>query len=569
MNSKIEKFLFLAFASVLIGTWGINFNAEGALNAVPTITPTGLIATAVSPTQISLSWKAQTQNYGKTIVGYKIEQMLSTGAFFTLVDNTGSLITTYSITGLKTGVSYTYRVSAVYTDDSSTDPSKPATATPLVTSTPQPPLQTSSNTNNVKFDFVPSDGTTLTGAIVTPSDYLGLQYKKDSRSMIINTVSTAESINNSLDNLLSYQNSHLSPDSIPGPLIAKSISPTQINLSWLPPIQSYGQSLLGYKIELKNAPGDYRTIDDNTGNGTTNYSITGLTPGTTYTYRVSAIYTATRSNPSNEATASTLVSIPLILGQSGNTTSISPQKSSNASLPSKVSPQSNLSQSSNMPQSTTNVRFDFTAPDGTPLYGVILTQNEYQQFLVIKDPRTILSNVTQTSSTINNSLAALMRYQNLHPVQLQSGNTGVVPVSNSSQSSKTPVNIFDTPILGSIISSVAAISIVGLITWFVRTKVARKIVKEYHFTLDKFSTMEGSQIRIRNSGETIEDCVLMCERDACIWTDTKIDKPKHIYEGSVSSAKIPQEYENENPFIFVKSGKKVLRKIRFNDMAHG
>jgi len=87
--------------------------------------------------------------------------------------------------------------------------------------------------------------------------------------------------------------------------------------------------------------------------------------------------------------------------------------------------------------------------------------------------------------------------------------------------------------------------------------------------LDKFTTAEGSHIRIRNSGETIEDCILLCEKDTCIWSDTKIDKPKHIYEGSVSSAKIPEKYEKENPIICVKSGKKILRKIRFDDMAHG
>jgi hypothetical protein len=32
---------------------------------------------------------------------------------------------------------------------------------------------------------------------------------------------------------------------------------------------------------------------------------------------------------------------------------------------------------------------------------------------------------------------------------------------------------------------------------------------------------------------------------------------------------IPKEYENQNPVIIVKSGKKVLRKIKLDDMAHG
>ena len=552
---KFERFFILAIMFMLIGTWSINFNAEGAKNPVPTITPTGFSATAVSPTQIDLSWTAPTQNYGKIIVGYKIEQRLSNGVYDVIVDNTGSTTTTYSMTGLKTGVTYTYNVSTIYSDDTSTDPSNPATATPLSTSTPPqtPPL--SSPSTNVKFDFVPSDGTTLTGVVVSPSDYLGLQYKKDPRSVILDAVPTAESTNNNLDRLMTYQNNHLSQDSVPAPLIAKSVSSTQIDLSWLPPLESYGQTLLGYKIELKNAPGDYQIIDDNSGNDTTKYVITGLTPGSTYTYRVAAVYVGTHSNPSNEASATTLVPV-----EKPNQTTIS---SSSNTLPSSTTPA----------YQTNNVRLDFTLPDGTLLSGVILSQSDYQQLVVIKDPRTILSNVGQTSDTINNDLAGLVQYQNLHAVQQSVNSPPVIsnssppqsPVSKpSANNSSDSIKLFE-----GVITSVVATGVVGIITWLVRTKVARKIAKEYNFTLDKFSTVSGSQIRIRNSGETIEDCIIICDKHVCIWTDTNIDKPRHVYEGSISSAKILMDYENKNPLIIVKSGKKVLKKIKLDDMAHG
>lgn len=555
---KFERFFILAVILILIGTWSVNFNAEGAKNQVPTITPTGFGATAVSPTQIDLSWTAPTQNYGKIIVGYKIEQRLSSGVFDAVVDNTESTITTYSMTGLKTGVAYTYQVSAIYQDDTSTNPSNLATATPLATSIPPPTLSLSSPTTNVKFDFVPSDGTTLTGVVVSPSDYLGLQYKKDPRSVILDAVPTAESINDNLDRLMKYQTNHVSQDSVPAPLIAKSVSSTQIGLSWLPPLESYGQTLLGYKIELKNAPGDYQIIDDNTGNGTTKYVITGLTPGSTYTYRVSAVYTGTHSNPSNEATATTLV--PPIHVEKPNQTNSGP--------PSNTSPSS-----ATPAYQTSNVRLDFTAPDGILLSGVILSQNDYQQLVVIKDPRAILSNVGQTSDTINNDLAGLVQYQNLHTIQQSVNPPPVISNSNPPQSpvNKPSTNNSDDSIklFEGVITSVVATGVVGIITWLVKTKVARKIAKEYHFTLDKFSTVGGSQIRIRNSGETIEDCVIICDKHVCIWTDTNMDKPRHVYEGSVSSAKILADYENKNPIISIKSGKKILKKIRLDDMAHG
>ncbi len=556
MKIKFERFFILAIMFILLGTWSIHFNAEGAKNQVPTITPTGFSATAVSPTQIDLSWTAPTQNYGKIIVGYKIEQRLGNGVYDAIVDNTGNTITTYSMTGLKTGITYTYRVSAIYSDDTSTDPSNPATATPLSTSTSSLTSSPSTSSTNEKFDFVPSDGTTLTGVVISQGDYLELQYKKDPRSVILDSKSTSESINNNFQSLMAYQNNHLSQDSVPGPLIAQSVSPTQIDLSWLPPLESYGQTLQGYKIELKNAPGDYQIIDDNSGNDTTKYVIAGLTPGSTYTYRVSAVYIGTHSNPSNEASATTPV--PPV-----------PVEKSNQTIPNS----SSNPLSSNTPASQTiNVRLDFTAPDGTLLSGVILSQNDYQQLVVIKDPRSILSNVSQSPDTVNNDLAGLVQYQNIHTVQ-QSVNPPTVNSNSSSPPSTTPKTIANSDdslkLFEGVITSVVATGVVGIVTWLVRTKVARKIAKEYHFTLDKFSTVGGTQIRIRNSGETIEDCIIICDKHVCIWTDTNIDKPRHVYEGSVSSAKILMDYENKNPLIIVKSGKKVLKKIKLDDMAHG
>jgi titin len=554
---KFDRFFVLALMIMLIGSWGIHFSAEGAKTPVPTITPTGFSATAVSPTQIDLSWTSPTQNYGKIIVGYKIEQEISNGVYDVIVDNTGSTIATYSMTGLKTGIAYTYRVSAIYSDDTSTDPSNPATAIPLSTSTHPTASSSSTLSTNVKFDFVPSDGTILTGVVISSSDYLSLQYKKDPRGVILDPKPTSASRNNSLESLIAYQTNHESQDSVPAPLIAKSVSPTQIDLSWLPPLESYGQTLQGYKIELKNAPEDYQIIDDNTGNDTTKYTLTGLTPGSTYTYRVSAVYIGTHSNPSNEASA-TLPLPSLPVEKQNQTITISP---------------SNTSPSNTPTYPTNNVRLDFTAPDGTLLSGVILSQNDYQQFVVIKDPRTILSNVGQTPDTINNDLAGLIQYQKIHavlqsvnpPPEISNSTTPQSPVSKPSTSNSDD----SLKLLEGIITSVVATGVVGIITWLVRTKVAKKIAKEYNFTLDKFSTVSGTQIRIRNSGETIEDCVIICDRHVCIWTDTNIDKPRHVYEGSISSAKILTDYENKNPLIVIKSGKKILKKIRLDDMAHG
>jgi len=87
--------------------------------------------------------------------------------------------------------------------------------------------------------------------------------------------------------------------------------------------------------------------------------------------------------------------------------------------------------------------------------------------------------------------------------------------------------------------------------------------------LEKFGYDGIDHIRIRNSGQTIEDCTVSCEKEICFWTDTNIDKPRHVFEGSVSVVRLPAGFEKINPLITVKSGKKVLKRINLEEMAHG
>ena len=556
MQKKILSFVTLL---ILFSIATVQLTNVEAKTPVLTTTPTDLVATDVSPTQIDLHWNAPTQNYQKIIVGYKIEERLSSGAYYTFVDNTGSTITTYSVTGLTTGKTYTYRVSALYSDDTTTEPSNPASATPTTTSTSSEPSSSpTGQETNVKFDFTPSDGTTLVGTVVSRIDYQQLLYKKDPRSLITNVVSTLQPINNNLQGVLAYQNSHLSDDTVPGPLIAKTSSPTQIDLSWLEPIEKYSKIIIGYKVEWKRASGDYVDVDDNTGNRTTKYSVYPLSPGTTYTYRVSAIYNDnTRSNPSNEATATTMLAQQ---SASNATTSVTSGNKNTSGTGTSNQQQSNSVSQPNQ----NNIKFDLIAPDGINLNDVILTQTDYQQFIVIKDPRSIISNVVQTSSTVNNSLAGLIRYQNIH-----------IPSQSSQQVNNTPQIPGETPkpdsnisLFQGVATSVIATSVVGIITWFVRTKIARKIAKEYVFTLEKFTDRGIQYVRLRNSGTTIEDCTMYCDYELCVWSDTNLDKPRHIFEGSISTIRLPIDLK-PNPVISIKSGKKTLRKMALNDMAHG
>src|SRR5256886_12504620 len=88
--------------------------ASATTLAVAPSSPTGLTATAVSSSQINLSWAPPADNGGSAITGYKIERSTDGGATWTvLVVNTGSATTMYSDTGLAHTTTYTYRVSAI------------------------------------------------------------------------------------------------------------------------------------------------------------------------------------------------------------------------------------------------------------------------------------------------------------------------------------------------------------------------------------------------------------------------------------------------------------------------
>src|SRR5207302_1473841 len=97
-----------------VGTSPPSNTASATTSSTAPQPPTGLTATAVSSSQINLSWTAPSNNGGSAITGYKIERSTNGGTTWQIiVANTGHITTTYSNTGLAKDTTYTYRVSAI------------------------------------------------------------------------------------------------------------------------------------------------------------------------------------------------------------------------------------------------------------------------------------------------------------------------------------------------------------------------------------------------------------------------------------------------------------------------
>ena len=98
-----------------------------------------MMATAVGPTQIDLSWTAPSDDGGSPITGYRIRYSPEENeSHAILVENTGNTDTTYSDTGLSLGTTRYYQVQAINAVGTSAA-SHPAGATTGTTSPPPPP----------------------------------------------------------------------------------------------------------------------------------------------------------------------------------------------------------------------------------------------------------------------------------------------------------------------------------------------------------------------------------------------------------------------------------------------
>ena len=100
------------------------------------------------------------------------------------------------------------------------------------------------------------------------------------------------------------------PDA-PRRLTAVARGGSVIELDWLAPFSGAGGAIIGYRIEASSDGGrTWRIVSHNTNSTETEYAHTGLGPGTTKHYRVSAINAAGIGAASNVARATTEANVP-------------------------------------------------------------------------------------------------------------------------------------------------------------------------------------------------------------------------------------------------------------------
>ena len=315
-------------------------------DTTPPSAPSGLTASATSPTQINLTWMASTDNVGVT--GYRIERCVGNQctAFAQIATSTA---TTFSDSGLLNTTSYGYRVRSTdaagnlsnYSNISYANtpkgadtnvPTAPINLAATAVSSSQIGLTWTASTDNVGVTSYRVERC----AGLDCRSFAAIATTSGSATTFTDTGLTASTIYNyrvratdAAGNASNYSNiatattkavTDSTAPTAPSNLVAAASSSTAIGLTWTASTDSVG--VTGYRVERCSGASctNFAQIKTST---TASFSDSGLTASTTYRYRVRAADAAGNlSAYSNIASATTSASG----GGSSITVSVTPKR---------------------------------------------------------------------------------------------------------------------------------------------------------------------------------------------------------------------------------------------------
>ncbi|MDP6976627.1 MAG: fibronectin type III domain-containing protein [Acidimicrobiales bacterium] len=313
-------YTFRASAINSVGTGTVSSTAS----ATPRTTPGAPTSLAGTPgdQQVALTWTAPSSDGGSAVTGYRVESSTNGGSSWsTVVADTGSSTASYTATGLTNGTAHTFRVSAINAAGTGTA-SGTASATPRTTPGSSTSLAGIPADGEVSLSWsAPSSdgGSALTGYRVESSTNGGTTWStaiadtgSTSTSAVVDGLSngTATAFRVSAINAAGIgsasDSTTATPRTTPGApgSLAATEDSAQVALSWTAPSSDGGSAVTGYQVESSTNSGlSWSTVVADTGSTSTSYAATGLTNGTAYTFRVSAINAAGTGPASSSVTA--------------------------------------------------------------------------------------------------------------------------------------------------------------------------------------------------------------------------------------------------------------------------
>jgi hypothetical protein len=284
---------------------------------VPTVTAT---TTAGKIDSIALSWMAPSQTAGITTYLVEYSKDGSTWTTFTRPDST---VTATTVTGLEAGIAYTFRVTpsigtsvsaaaATLSNSATTNFQKVtnAVATPSTSIFSTVNLAWSAPTITTNLDNyqieVSTDGTTWvvferTASTTTSATVIGLSFATSYRFRITPRFSTVLDLTGQATTIAVTTGSPTVTNAIASKVSGNN---TSAGLTWSAPVMTTG--LATYKIEVST---DGTTWSEfvRANSTTTSATVTGLTAGTSYRFRITPVFTGITPDTRFSATTTALI----------------------------------------------------------------------------------------------------------------------------------------------------------------------------------------------------------------------------------------------------------------------
>ena len=292
-------------------------------------TEVALPGNGVGSGEVRLSWCTPNEN-GAAITDYVIEYSGNGGSTWSTFADGTSTANPATVTGLGNGTPYLFRVAAVNSVGQSDSTTTTTTATPRgVPGAPTnlgvdvaPASGVGSGQARLTWTAPPSNGAAITDYLVQYSTNGGTSWTTYNDGTSTSTTAVLSSLTNGTVHMFrvlavnvagqsspsatmsATPNTGVGVPGVPTGLTAQVASPTnsltsgQVGLSWTAPASDGGAAITDYFVEYSSNGGTtWSTFADGTSTSTS-ATVTGLTNGTPYTFRVRAGNIAGQGSPS-------------------------------------------------------------------------------------------------------------------------------------------------------------------------------------------------------------------------------------------------------------------------------
>jgi large repetitive protein len=286
---------------------------------VPPAAPDGLTATVaptpgVAPGDVQLSWTKPVDDGGAAVTDYVIERSAD-GTSWTTISDGMSTTTSYTVSGLGNGATYSFRVKSTNAIGTG-DPTDPVTAT-----TPTAPKAPS----GLAATVAPADGV-APGAVklswTAPADDGGApvtDYRIERFVLAGTWVTVDDGVSTATSSIVSgltgggrysfrvraenvvgegQVSAVTSATALDTPAAPTKVTATgyptvktlagAVKLAWFPPTSNGGKTITDYAVQSSIDGVTWTTIDDGV-SPTIGFTVTGLTNGTKYSFRIAAV----------------------------------------------------------------------------------------------------------------------------------------------------------------------------------------------------------------------------------------------------------------------------------------